>query len=185
VFQSVASVTESDEAAMAVEDQSPVVREEAGVSDASRAEDRAFWSIFRERLKLDDPAQPLPTPRSQGNARATLGHPDIWLTVYRTRGWGGIGVFVRFRGVEGRGVWQALCEEKDAINAEIAAAVPDALPVWSDWVESKNAVWVDAGKKETFEPGPEGVERHIAWLVPLTNAFVNAFRPRIRSLLPD
>ena len=146
------------------------------------AEDRAFWSEFTRRLVLDDPAQPLPTPRSIGNARASLGHPDIWLTVFRSRGWQQIGVFVRLRGTEGRRIWEALRADSTAIEAEIAASVPSSALTWPDWSDAKGAVSIDAVLKDKFEP-PDAAERQLAWLVPMTNAFVNAFRPRIRSLL--
>ena len=152
-------------------------------SGASLAADRAFWAEFNRRLVLDDPAQPQPTPRSIGNVRASLGHPDIWLTVFRSRGWKQIGVFVRLRGSDGRRIWEALREDAAAIDAEIADAMPGATLLWSDWLEGKGAASIDAIRKESFEPEAESNERHLAWLLPVTSAFVNVFRPRIRHLL--
>ncbi|MGG5807784.1 hypothetical protein [Falsiroseomonas sp. CW058] len=147
------------------------------------AEDRAFWAEFARRLAFDDPAQPVPTPRSLGNARASLGHPDVWVTIYRARGWAQIGGFVRLRGAEGRRIWDALRADAAAIDAAFAAAMPGVPLKWSEWSEGKGATSVDVYRTEAFEP--DSAERHLAWLVPLTCALVNVFRPRIRSLLPE
>ena len=145
------------------------------------AEDRAFWAEYARRVVFDDPAQPVPTPRSFGNARASLGHPDVWLTVYRARGWSQVGAFIRLRGAEGRRIWEGLRASTEEIDAAFAGAMPGVPLNWHDWSEPKGATSIDAYRTETFDTG--AAERHLAWLVSLTGAFVTAFRPPIRALL--
>lgn len=147
------------------------------------AEDRAFWAEYVRRLVLDDPAQPIPTPRGIGNARASLGHPDIWLMAYRARGWHQVGVVVRLRGTEGRRIYDLMKADAAGIEAELAPRLGGATLTWSDWNEAKGTASITAVLDDNFEPPAEAVERHLAFLLPMTNAFANAFRPRIRAAL--
>ncbi len=147
--------------------------------------DRAFWAAFERRLVLDDPSQPRLVRRGQGNARAALGHPDVWITAYRSRSSGRIGVFVPFRGAEGRRLWAALSDHREAIGDEINAAVPGTALDWPDWDEAKGSSSVLASAPANFSHGSDTTEHHLLWLAATTNAFVNAFRFRIRSLLKD
>lgn len=147
------------------------------------AKDRTFWRDFARRLVLDDPSQPVPTPRGLGNARASLGHPDAWITLYRAKGWNQIGGFARFRGVEGRRIWDALRQDSAVVNQELMRGVPDVVPDWSDWVEGKNAATIGLYRREQWEPEDAANERHLVWLLSATNALVNALRPRVRALL--
>jgi hypothetical protein len=148
---------------------------------AASSRDRAFWLEFDRRLVLDDPSQPRLVKRGLGNARASLGHPDVWITAYRSRAAGEIGVFVRFRGVEGRRIWTALRDEAEAIGAELNERVPGTPIDWPDWDEAKGSTSVLASVAAIFAPEQACDERHLNWLVPMANAFINVFRFRIRG----
>lgn len=141
-------------------------------------ENRAFWAGFLDRLTLDDPDQPIPTPPRLGSCSFSLPVPggSAWLTVYRIASRGRVGVYLSW--------WKGSPGER-AANRVIAG--------WSD--EMAAALGPEGG------PGrrADGTETIIAsrdfgdlddpaqraaafdWLAATTNAFVNVLRPAIRA----
>jgi hypothetical protein len=91
--------------------------------------DRVFWQKFIEQLRLDDPSQ-TPPRRGYGRVYLDLGVDYGWMTAYSVRSQNRIGTTVAFKGEAGLRCYTALETERAEIDAELVAAVPDAVPNW-------------------------------------------------------
>jgi hypothetical protein len=145
--------------------------------------DRRFWERFGQALALDDPSQPPPRRGGFGWVRYDLGVPEARVVAYRARSSGLVGTYAAFRGEAGARLFAALEAERPEIDGVLRAASPEGELEWGGDADSK---WVAMRLRE---PGgrwtPDDDARHLAWLAPVGNAFVNAFRPRVRRLAAE
>lgn len=142
-------------------------------------ERQKFWAEFNHYLSLDDPEQPIPKPPKLGYT--TFAFParggSCWLTVYRVTKTGEVGVFLSSsRNSEGETAMLAIADEWEDINEEIGPIrriVRDGRPTIAD---SKVFGSLD---------NPDNRDPAFKWLAERVNAFVNACRPRVRSIVAD
>ena len=87
-----------------------------------------FWTQFRKKLVLDDPATHLPNPGTKGNVFITMPKGSgSWITVFCNKGHERVGVFLTFyRGALGDRIFGQLKDERESIDADLDAGV--------DWV---------------------------------------------------
>ena len=100
----------------------------------------------------------------------------LYLNVYRSLASQGIGVQVRFPGAEGLDLYRDLVAEREAIDAEFAAA-DLASPIWTDGE-------VPELLSTCPSPSPWDAQREEEqrrWLAAVANQFVNSLRPRLQS----
>lgn len=144
---------------------------------ASDASER--WNSFVARFiadtRFDDPGQP--PPRRGGNGWMRLPLPQgLYVNLYRSSSEATIGAQVRFPGVEGAALYEALVADREGIDAEFATR---GLSL--DWREGEVPVLGTA----TASPLPwENVQEdgQRAWLGEAANQFVNSLRPRLQRL---
>ena len=169
------TVEESDEEEEEVE--TPERREGRDRRNAIR---HAFWVDFLDGLRLDDPEQMPPSPALGGHVVFKFGAPggSSWLTVYRDMRANTVGLFLssNVNSVGARAA-RAIADQADAIRRELGSgAAVDFSPNRPN-ISQQHAV-------RDLE-SPEARAEAIAWLQERTNAFVNALRPRIRSVLRE
>jgi hypothetical protein len=139
--------------------------------------DRAFWQEFRSRLRLDDPA--VPPPRTGwGRAYLDIGSAVVHLTLFSARAENRIGAFARFRKPASRRIYDALCAERDDIDAAIEEAL-GSKPAWHAG-DDECAISLGKGYEGAWDFGREA--DNLRWLLTAANAFVNALRPRILAI---
>lgn len=142
--------------------------------------DRRWRAEFVRRIRLDDPAQAVGRV-GYGRVFLDLPVPWAWMTAYSSRRDNRCGNTLVLKGEAGRKAFEVLTAERGVIEAELAAARHDGNVAWQ---RRGDLCWVNATR--TF-PGEWTVEQEAAqleWLLGATNAFVNAFRPRVMRLLP-
>jgi hypothetical protein len=137
--------------------------------------DRRWREEFARRLQLDDPAQN--TGRA-GYGRVYLPLPVAWawMTAYSARSANRVGNSLVLKSDAGRQLFEALEQERSAIDAELQGSGCGAGIVWR---RRGDTYWVDAARQF---PGAWSVEQErgqLDWLLNATNTFVNAFRPRV------
>lgn len=137
---------------------------------ATVAANRAFWQRFINTVRFDHPEQSAPRHGGDNWVRIPLPAPTRWLTAYRT-GDARTGLFVTFRGEDGREVYDALAGQLESLRLEtgldVLAAVKQDQPF-----EGGLAVrhW---NEDDTSDAGM------LAWLGDAANRLVNALRPRL------
>lgn len=158
----------------------PVTTAVPGRSSAAPPEGARTWRAFVERfvadVRFDDPGQPTPTMGGNGWIRVRL-PGSFHLNLYRSEAEGGIGAQIRFSGAEGASVYDALLEDREAIDREfVEAGLPP--PNWAaseppliSFTEQLPPPWGEAD---------EEVQR--GWMASAANQFVNSFRPRLERL---
>lgn len=143
-------------------------------SDASER-----WNSFVARFiadtRFDDPGQP--PPRRGGNGWMRLPLPQgLYVNLYRSSGEASVGAQVRFPGVEGAALYEALMADREAIDAEFATR-----GLRLEWREGEVPVLsANAPAPLPWEDAQEEVQR--AWLGEAANQFVNSLRPRLQRL---
>lgn len=144
-------------------------------------ERQQFWTEFQAGLKLDDPEQAVGKPPRMGYTTLTMPAPGgvSWLTIYRDMTHGEVGIFLSYHFSSlGERIAEALANDREDLLAELGGT--------ARIVDNK-------GKPrllDSYRPGapldaPAAREAAIAWLRGRTNDFVNALRPRIRTLASD
>lgn len=138
-----------------------------------------FWTQFRKKLVLDDPAMPLPNPSTKGNVFITMPKGSgSWITVFCNKGRERVGVFLTFyRGALGDRIFGQLKEERESIDAELDARV--------DWVTRDGRHRVSSRKRFPDIRDPEYRDEIHDFLADRANRFVNAFRHRIERIVRD
>ncbi len=151
-----------------------------GFDPVVKEADRRWRADFARRIRFDDPAQAV---GSSGFGRVYLPLPVPWgrITAYSSRSQNRVGDFLSLRGEAGRAVFAALAEEREAIEAEIAAAVPNGTMEWS---EGEETCRVALARTYPGAWSPEQEAEQLDWLLAASNAFVNSLRPRVLRLLP-
>ena len=146
--------------------------------------DRALWQKFIERLRLDDPSQTPPRPAGLGWVRLDLGVDYGWMTAYTVRAQNRIGSTAVLKGEAGLRCYKALETERADIDAELGAAVPNAVV---DWGGRDDRAWVGVYRILPGSWNPAQDEENLPWLLRATNAMVNSIRPRVQrySLEPS
>ena len=139
---------------------------------ARRANNRAFWQRFIDNLVLDHPDQPPPRHGVNNTVRLDLPRPAKWLTVYRSQK-GGVGIFFNLDAME-----EDTPEVFDQLKAQ-AALLSEETGLSLNF-DTPSHVGISAGTSMPVEPATE--PQQLAWLMNATNAFVNAFRPRLAAL---
>lgn len=145
--------------------------------------DRRFWERFGRCLRLDDPSQPPPRRRGFGHIRYDLGTPAARIVAYRARSASLVGTYATFPGEAGARMFAALEAERPEIDGVLRAASLSGELEWGGDADSK---WVAMRLRELADQWtPDDDSRHLAWLAAVGNAFVNAFRPRIRRIVAE
>lgn len=136
-----------------------------------------FWTDFLADFELNDPEQEMPSPSRNGYVRFFMDGTDrtAWVSVYRSVSEPCVGIFLSARkNSMGEEILKALEEEKDEIYTELGQDVtlnfgegtPQIIQIYP----------------MTDLENPEEREASITWLRERTNAFINCFRPRIRTI---
>lgn len=147
----------------------------------SDASDRwnSFVARFVADIRFDDPGQP--PPRRGGNGWMRLPLPEgLYVNLYRSSGGGRtVGAQVRFPGVEGAALYEALEADREAITAEFAA---NGLTL--EWVSGEVPLLSATSPAPTpWDDSAEELQR--TWLGQAANQFVNSLRPRLQRLAQD
>jgi len=139
-----------------------------------------FWNEFINAYPLDDSSQPLQPPTRSTNQFYYLSREaGIWICAAVAPASQQAGVYLALRrGPIGDRIFAALSADKTAINE----AIGQPVEWWSDSAKSSSVeIWRKFGPQMFTDQRAE-VQ---AWLGELVNRFVNAFRPRIQSLLKE
>ena len=147
--------------------------------EQQRSQYSDFWKEWIAKYPLDDQSQPVKAPTKGTNQFFSLpsGSPGKLAAVAAFKS-GSAGVYLSFpRGPIGDRFYAALLEDRAAIDAAIAQ--PVKWEMTDKW--QAVAIW------RRFGDGMLTTHRAEvqAWLGEVTNSFVNAFRPRIESLVRD
>lgn len=147
-------------------------------SSGTNAETIQSWRSFVERIaaaaQFDDPAQMPPRMGGINWMRLQLPGPGplvLWRSVQTQE----IGAMLRYRGAEGRALFEQLWTEREEIGEEFAAeglAAPD-------WVMEEDSQVVRLTAPSPLPWTAEEEDAQQAWLARAANCFVNSFRPRI------
>lgn len=153
-------------------------------SDTERSalttEQQRFWSEFLVGLRLDDPEQPIPRPPKQGYMAFMMPAPrgSSWITVWRDMSKGQVGLTLSWsNGDLGELAGKAILEEWAELRAELGGDA-EILEIRGrttvgEWRTVGNLA-LQTVRSEAFE-----------WLRVRLNAWINTFRPRIRSFVAD
>lgn len=148
--------------------------------DPTATERTRFWQDFLADLELDDSEQALPRPSKLGYLAFMLPAPggSSWITVYRDMMRDRVGLFLSCsRDSVGHAALKRLAEELDDLRKELGEGIHIRNDGPRPLIE------------ESRQFAPLGAEAQrtqaIVWLRERTNAFVNAFRPRVRSIADD
>lgn len=141
---------------------------------------QAFWRDFLSGLHLDDPDQQRPTASLGGHVVFKFGAPggSSWLSVYRDmrNNRVGLGLSSNVNSV-GERASQELATYASDLAAELG---PEAT---IDFTRDRPMISQEFAVLDLEEPTDRA--RALKWLQDRTNVFVNALRPRIRSILRD
>jgi len=142
-----------------------------------RARYREFWREWLEKYPLDDQSQPVMPPTVGTNQFFDMPkESEARLAVVVAGGSRKAGGYLNFRRQPAaERIYAALLEDSAALNEAIGQPLEWMSDDTSLWV----AVWRDFGDDMLTQRRAE-VQ---AWLGDLANRFVNAFRPRIESLI--
>lgn len=155
-------------------------RDELAATVALGDDRQAFWASFLAGLQLDDPEQPISRAPRQGYITFSLPAPQssAWITVWRDISAGQVGLTLGWtRGQAGETIGRALVENSEEVLSELGGS--------AEVVELKGrqtyTEGLDAGK---LDMAPVQQEAFV-WLRSRLNAWINVFRPRVRSLAVD
>lgn len=143
----------------------------------------AFWGEYIDRLVLDDKSQPVP-PRAPRSTNAILPMPPSaiynWLGVYLARTHGSVGMAIIFSSTYDRReeLHGALSADREAIEQEIGAKLK-----WGNRISGTLRIEWETPMGDWKDPVVRN--RLMEVLLDYTNRFVNAFRPRIVSILQE
>lgn len=140
----------------------------------------SFWTDFFHSLQLDDPEQVIPVPLANGSR--TFGLPPTgavcWVNAYFYKATKEIGCFVRFIAKEqGQDLFRRLLEDKDAISNE--------LPFEVEWDVQDQKIKIDKRFPHSEWPLDAHADEVKEFFELTINGFVNAFRPRLLSLMKE
>lgn len=165
---------QDDEAAAATE--AEIDPETAALGDARQA----FWTEFLQRLRLDDPEQPVGRAPRQGYITFTLPAPSgtSWLTVYRNMAKSEVGLFLSsHRDTLGEYARRVIGEDWETVGPLLGGTATmgekDGVPLIADAMRPGNL------------EDPAVRARAFEWLTERTNTFINVLRPRVRSAVAD
>jgi hypothetical protein len=139
-----------------------------------------FWTEYLQRLKLDEPRQPLPkkVPRST-NVYFSMPPPggESWVSAYLARSWDQVGVYLTWMKTypDAQEAFEYLFAEKESIEEALGAPL--------EWKSKDGTFSIAAVTKLGDWSDPENRERVMQFLLAITNRFVNAFRPRLEAFL--
>ena len=153
----------------------PIRSGPAAPSDAARTW-RTFVSRFVGEVRFDDPGQPVPTIGGNGWMRIRL-PGSLYVNLYRSKAVNGMGGQIRFPGAEGAAAFEALLEDREAIDREFVAAGLE-LPSWNGG-DVPDISLTNASPLPWGEPEEEDQRQ---WMARAANQFVNSFRPRLERL---
>ena len=142
--------------------------------------DRRWRAEFGRRVRFDDPSQDVGSS-GFGRVYLPLPVPWAWITAYSSRSQNRVGNFLSLRGEAGRAVFDALAEERGALEAEITAAVPNAE---TGWTRGEDVCRLTVSGTFLGRWSLEQEAQQLDWLLATSNAFINSIRPRVLRLLP-
>lgn len=144
------------------------------------AERTRFWEDFLSGLNLDDKEQARPKPSKLGYLSFMLPAPSgsSWITVYRDMAHDRVGLFLSCsRDSVGHEALKRLAADIEDLREELGSGVQVRHDGPRPLIE----------ETRQFSPLSADDQRAgaIAWLGERANAFVNTFRPRVRSIAED
>ncbi|MXO70279.1 hypothetical protein [Alteraurantiacibacter buctensis] len=160
-----------------VEEPDPITRARPEVA-ANHATWRAFVTRFVDDTAFDDPAQ-MPARHGGLNWMRLPMPGPVGLTLYRSGTTGNVGAFLRYRDGEGLALYEELLAQREAIDAEFAAAGLPA-PEWTTSGDERH-ISVLTPSPAPWDAAREEDQRQ--WLARAANAFVNIVAPRITRAL--
>lgn len=143
-------------------------------------ERKAFWAEFLVGLQLDDPDQPIPQPPRQGYISIMLPAPSgsSWINVYREIDKGLVGL--------------SLSSKRDTIGKRANDLCLDNLEEYLVELGGDSKVNETNGRRTLGESkhfgdlsDPDVRMQAFDWLAERANAYVNVFRPAVRSAVAD
>ena len=145
---------------------------------ALAGEQQQFWGEFLDGLKLDDPEQQIPKAARLGYVAFPLPARSSWLTVYRNRDRGEVGVYLSsHRNTEGDYARQVIVDDW--------AGVKDQLGGTARIIDEKGRSLIRDVCTFGALDQPEVRKAAFSWLAERVNTFVNVLRPRVRSAAAD
>ncbi|RYF30334.1 MAG: hypothetical protein EOO23_05375 [Comamonadaceae bacterium] len=141
---------------------------------------QAFWRDFLMGLRLDDPDQQRPPASMGGHVVFKFGAPggSSWLTVYRDMRNNRVGLFLSSNV---NSVGERAAQELATYATELGDELGPGTTI--DFTQERPEIADELSVLDLEDPIDRA--RALAWLQDRTNAFVNALRPRIRSILRD
>jgi len=140
-----------------------------------------FWAELLERIRFDDPDQPMANVTRVGNIFFSMppSGGQVWLSAFFVQDRGEVGAYLRFASGElGDRLFEDLKEERESIDAE--AGIPLK---WRDGDDDKLHSITSSrtyGRGEAKNPARR--EEILDFLADTLNRYVNLFRPRLRRL---
>ena len=161
--------------AQAIEPASPARAAAARSSSEVSERWNSFVARFLANTRFDDPGQA--PPRRGGNGWMRLPLPEgLYVNLYRSSGEASVGAQVRFPGIEGTALYEALAADREAIDAEFGTR-----GLRLEWRAGDVPVLsAEATSPLPWDEAQEEVQR--AWLGEAANQFVNSLRPRLQRL---
>ena len=138
-----------------------------------------FWREYMARLELDDATQPKP-PRPPKSTNAYFPMPpgggQCWVSTYLARSWNRIGVYLAISRKFDRAteILEYLKSDREAIDASFKEPLE-----WRQNPDGSHAI--AAGRPLGDWRDPVTRADQLAYLLDLTNRFVNVFRPRLEA----
>lgn len=145
------------------------------------SEQEAFWKEFLPYLKLDDPAQEIPSAPRLGHLSLMMPSPQgsSWLTVYRDMSAGEVGVFLSAsRNSPGEDAMRSVVDEWETVAKELGK---NARLTKDKYDRPRMIEALKVGNLND----PSIRRTAFPWLADCTNRFVNAMRPRIRQYIVE
>lgn len=99
------------------------------------------------------------------------------MTAYSVRSQNRIGATTVFKGEAGLRCYTALETERADIDAELVAAVPNAVVTWGQRNDQR---WLDLHRILSGSWTPAQDEENLPWLLRATNAMVKSIRPSVQ-----
>ena len=140
--------------------------------EVGKQAEKAFWQAFIDSVHFDHPDQPVPRHGSHGWVKLPLPDPIGWMTAYRSKNGTG-GLFIRFKGEEGKGTFAAFEEVKAQLETELGHPVV---------LEVKRDDPFEALMSITFDGDAKDDVPFMHWLKAMANKSVSTLRPFINQM---
>lgn len=145
----------------------------------SRVRYTKFWTVFLERLQLDDKSQPIPLPfRAQTQSFQMPPGSKSWISTYLAPSANRAGVYLTFaKGPTGDRFYETLVSDKEEIERAIGLRV--------EWKSDGEKHMIHSARTFSgLSPDPQN-DTLMSHLSDVLNRFINVFRSRIQRLVDE